>query len=571
MTAPAALGGAMRNPSEIAADLRRDFQLAFQTEFERAPASDPVLAVLFHALAVQIGRVYQEAEDVFPWQVLDDLMAGLAMPRPSASPAQTVVAFSNLDRRERISSELSLQGLSKMGEHFTFVPDTSIELAPTTLRFAGVAESGRLHVIPGASLPGGLPWPPNAVPCSAAGGPPAILLAFECDAGHLSGLGLHLKTSAIGSQIIGAIVRSPWIVLDQDGVSRDKGTLRARVGRGGVNHLEWFDERATVTDVDERSDMHRAADVVSGPYGEQVWVFPPIPAERRWRGAPPARFLDALRALTPDAAASWLQRELVWVYVPLPAGTTTIVNGLQGVTLNAVTASNIEIFTEQVNFARTGQVVSMRPESDGKRHVMGILSIIGESGSRYVPLADLDAPDTAGRFRVRDDRIELHPAKRTGGRFDSYTVLRLLLSDGKRGNDLEPGAVRRLQARLGNVTAQVSNITTSRGGAAPPEYGGARLRFAELLRTRERVVTAPDFEITARAFDPRIESVSVSSVSEVAGGALQAVDLVRVTVPRDQLPDPDADVIRIRNGLERQLEKRSVLGRRARVTVELRG
>lgn len=570
MSEPSTLGTSVRGAADIAAELRSDFRYAFQKEFEQEPTSDPVLAVLFHALAVQIGRVYHEAEEVFPWQVLDDLMAGLGMPRPSASPAQTVVAFTNVDRRERIGSDLPLQGTSKSGERLTFAPDTSIELAPTVLRFSGVAEGGRLHIIPGASLPWGLPWPPAAVPCTAASGPPAMLFAFACDPGHLSGLGLHLKTSAIGSQVTGAIARSPWIILDVEGVSHDAGTLRSSIGRGGSNHLDWFDARAVSGDPDDVTEIQRMADVGSGPYGEQLWVFPPIPVERRWRGAPPARFRDALRSIAPEAAASWLEQELVWVYVPLPAGTTTIANGVQGVTINAVTASNIEVFTEQVNFARTGQVVSMRPEGDGRRHVMAILSIIGESGNRYVPESDLSAPESSGRLRMRDDRIEIRPAKRQGGRYDGNAVLRLLLCDGARGNGLEPGAVRRIQARLGNITAQVGNITTSRGGAAPPTYGAARLRFAELLRTRERVITAPDFDITARAFDPRIETVNVSSMSEVAGAALQAVDVVHVTVSRAQLPDPDADVIRLRHGLERHLERRSVLGRRVRVTVGIR-
>ena len=146
------LGGALRTASDVATELRRDFARLFQAEFGREPTSDPVLSVLQQALGVQIGRVYQEAENVFPWQVLDDLMAGLGMPRPMASPAQTVVAFTNVDRRERISSELVLVGVSPKGETVRFTPDVSIELAPTSLRFAGVAEQGQLQVITGALL-----------------------------------------------------------------------------------------------------------------------------------------------------------------------------------------------------------------------------------------------------------------------------------------------------------------------------------------------------------------------------------------------------------------------------------
>ena len=558
----------MRGAAEIAAEMRRDFQRAFQSQFDRAPMQDPVLTTLMHALSVQVARVYQEAEDKFPWQVLDDLMNGLGMPRLMALPAQTVVTFNNLDRRERIGPDLALQGMSQAGEQLTFAPDVSIELAPTTLAFAGVAENRQLQVVPGAVLPGGVPWPPNRVPCSAAGGPPALLLAFDCDAAHLGGLGLYVNTGAIGNRTAAALERSPWMILGADGVSRDAGTLRATQSRGGVNLLEWFDAgpRQAPDDVEGSA---ASVDVGTGPFGEQLWVFPPIPPAKRWRSMPPPAFAAAITSLLPDGDQSWIERPLVWVFVPLPAGSVEVASAMQGIALNAVTASNIEVFVEQVTFDRVGNVVAMQPEGDARRHLMGVLSVVGETGTRYVQNADLDAPSTAGRWRARDGRIELRPARRASGRSDSFAVLRLLLCDGARANGLEPGAVSRVTGSLDNVTAQVVNLTATRGGASPPQYSAARQRFAELLRTRERVVTTADYDITARAFDPRITTVVVDPMSEIADGALRAVDRVTVVAPRADFADPDADAVRLRVGLERHLARRAVLGRSVRVIVDL--
>ena len=582
------LGTSMRGAAEIAAELRRDFQRAYQAQFDRSPLQDPVLVTLMHALAVQVARVYQEAEDKFPWQVLDDLMNGLGMPRLMALPSQTVVTFSNLDRRERIGAELSLQGMTQAGEQMTFAPDVSIELAPTKLVFAGVAENRQLQVVPGAVMDGGIPWPPNRVPCPAAGGPPALLLAFECDNGHLSGLGLHLNTGPTTNRIAAALHRSPWMLLGDDGVARDAGTLRSSPARGGVNMLDWFDTRETksgavpnsalkgvsvATDETrvELEDVETAVDVGAGPVGEQVWIFPPVPGEKRWRSLPPASFAAAIESLLPEGMSAYIDRPLAWVYVPLPAGTTNVASSIQGVTLNAVTASNIEVFVEQVTFDRVGSIVAMRPEGDERRHLMGVLSVVGESGSRYVQNADLEAPGTAGRWRARNNRIELRPARRASGRVDAYAVLRLLLCDGERANGIEPGSIARICDSLDNVTAQVVNITTSRGGASPPDYSAARQRFAELLRTRERVVTSADYDISARAFDPRINSVQVDPMSEIADGALRAVDNVTVRATRAEFADPDAESVRLRDGLERHLAKRAVLGRSVRVMVEMEG
>lgn len=564
------LGASMREAANIAAELRRDFQRAYQTQFDRAPMQDPVLMTLIHALAVQTARVYREAEDIFPWQVLDDLMNGLGMPRLTALPAQTIVAFGNLDRRECIGPDLALQGMSNSGETLTFAPDVSIELAPVKLVFSGVAENGQLATVAGATLEDGTPWSPSSVACAAARSAPALLLAFDTDGASISGLGLHVNTGGV-SRIAEALQRSPWIMLGEDGASRDAGTMRARVGRGGVNLLEWFDRPRASGDEEVDGESVAAIDVGTGPFGDQLWVFPHVPAERRWRTMPPRAYAAAVESLLADGESDFLARPLVWVVVPMPAGTVDVTSSVQSIAINAVSVSNIETFTEQVTFDRVGNTVAMRPEGDANRHLLGVLSVIGESGTRYVQYADLESAQSTGRWRAREGRIELRPAKRASGRTDSFAVLRLLLCDGARANGLEPGSVTRIAGSLDNITAQVVNLTTSRGGASPPNYPVARQRFAELLRTRERVVTSADYDITARAFDPRVSTVVVDPRSEITGGALRAVDNVTVRAQRAEFADPDADAVRLRDGLERHLTKRAVLGRAVRVTVELEG
>ena len=335
--------------------------------------------------------------------------------------------------------------------------------------------------------------------------------------------------------------------------------------------LHWFD--APTADASDASDASATSglDVGAGPFGSSVWVFPPIPVEKRWRSSPPRGFAHAITSLLGEGDPTWIERPLVWLYVPLPVGTIDVASAIQHVTLNAVTASNIEVFVEQVPFDRIGNVVAMRPEGDARRHLMGVLSVVGESGTRYVQDSDLEASGSAGRWRANDGRIELRPARRQSGRADGFAVLRLLLCDGARANEIETGAITRIDGSLENVTAQVRNLVATRGGAAPPSYSGARQRFAELLRTRERVVTAGDYDITARAFDPRITSVTVEPMSEIAAGALRAVDNVCVSAPRTEFSDPDADAVRLRDGLERHLAGRAVLGRAVRVVVSLTG
>ncbi|HEV7703801.1 MAG TPA: hypothetical protein VGO46_05880 [Gemmatimonadaceae bacterium] len=568
------LGSSARSAADLAAEMRREFEAAVASRFGTQPQPDPVLGALFQAFAVQLARIYQESEYVFPVAVLDDLLNGLALPARLAHPAQTVVTFSNIDQRERLALDTELIGSASSGEQIRFTIDESIEISAVTLAFAGVYENGRLSSIAGARV-GTVPILPGSTPLALRSAPPTLLLAFDGDAAHLSGLGLFLDVTSVDSQLIEAVARSPWQILSADGAVSETGTLRAKRGRGGVTTLVWNDTPRGDDDAivslggaaEDAADVASAFELSAGSYGRQCVVFPPVPAERRTRSAPPARFTDALQMLLPEKQQDALDKSLIWVQVPLPAGLTRVADELQRIALHAVTASNIEIYNERIQFDRMGSSVTLRPEGRTDQYLLGLLSVSGEKGDAYVNDSSIAAPAEAGRYRFRSGQLECRPHKQPTGRFDGYAMARFLFCDGARANGIEVGAVKRIASPLSNVTARVANLAVSRGGSAPPPYVDARIRFAELLRTRDRVVTIDDVEITARAFEPRIKRVDVSTASELGPHGMRQVDIVDVRVAPSDFADPDAELPRLGSLLQSHLQQRVIMGRGVRVTV----
>jgi hypothetical protein len=565
-----------RSASEIAADLRREFELAVHARYGTQPKPDPVLATVFHALAVQVARVYDEAATVLPVAVLDDLIAALDLPVRAAEPAQSVVCFTGIDRRERVSPQTELTGYARTGEQIGFTLDEGVQLAPTELAFAAVYEAGRLQLLPGVRAPkSDESFPPANTPVSLAA-PPMILLAFRADAAHLSELGLFFDILPQDDRIARALGRSPWQLLNTNGRVYPAGILRALPGRGGANKLAWFadtaagDERANGAAKAGTPDDEVAvlAPIGEGPYGSRVWIFPPVPTDRRQLLVAPPAIAAALPRLIPADHHAAFNQPMAWLQIPLPAGTRGVADAIQRIAVNCATASNIEIWNEQLPFDRVGSTVALRPEGNAGRHLLGVLSVTGESGTRYVEDADVAADPAHGRYRARGGRLTCRPARTAAGRFDTYAMVRLLLCDGERANGLDPGAIRRIESKLDNVTAQVSNLTVSRGGSSPLAYADARLRFAELLRSRERVVTAADIEIASRAFEPRVNAVEVDSGSEMTERGLELVNAVHVRVNPLDFADPDAELVRLKDSLERHLESRCVMGHRIRVTID---
>ena len=555
----------IRSATEIAAELRKEFAVALSARHGTQSRPDPVLATVFHSLAVQIARAYDDAANILPVAVLDDLIAGLDLPTRLAEPAQAVVGFTGVEMRERVTPETEIMGYARTGEQLGFTLDETFELSPAELVFAAVYERGRLQSLPGAHLPGkGDALAPTSAALSL-GAPPTIFLAFDCDPSHLSELGLFIDILPQDQTIAQALRRSPWQLLNVQGRVSEAATMRARTARAGVQRLTWFNETAVAGPTDPVSEK---VSIGEGPFGSRVWIFPRVPEGRRHRTTPPPAIANVAPRLYPPEHQPALAKPFVWVQIPLPAGTVGVANAIQRIAVNCSTASNVEIWNEQMPFDRTGSVVTLRPEGHASRHLMGVISVTGESGARYLEEGDLTSPSGNGRYRVRTGELSCRPGKTAAGRFDAYAMIRLLFCDGERANQLEIGDVRRILSKLTNVTAQISNLTVTRGGSSPLAYADARLRFAELLRSRERVVTAADMEIVSRAYEPRIRGVRVRSSTEIRNRGLELVNTVTVSTSKSDYADPDAELVRLRQSLERHLQERCVIGQRIRVEVD---
>ncbi len=576
------LGTATRSAVELAAELRREFERTMLERYGQAPTQDPVLATLFHATAVQLARVYDEAEQVFPEAVFDDLVSGLGMPPRAAQPAQTVVAFTGALLPELVTPAVPLVGINQRGEHLAFAVDVPVRIGPAALRFAAVAEGGRLSTVTGASLPPAhgdsgtpVPLPAGTVPLDERTAPmgPTLFLAFEVGDGHLGGLGLFVDTQSADDPVARALARSAWQLLDggageREGVAREALVLRSRGGPGGVRLLDW--QHDALPGPEDVTAAQPAVPAEVGAYGPLCWVWPDVPPARRARSRPPAAIARALPRLLPPGHETVLERPLVWVQVAIPAGTRAVGAAIQRIVAHAVPASNVEAYGERVNLGELGAVVAFRPEGLRTRHLVAVLGVTGEQGGRYVPEADPTAGVARGRYRERTGSLEIRPARGPTGRFDRYVQVRLLYTDGARANGLQPGDVVGRGARLANVGARVSNLVPARGGSAPPAYASAKIRFAELLRTRERVVTGADYDVTARAYEPRVLGATVASVVELGEDRVPVrVEVVTVRVRAADFVDPDAELPRLVATLERHLQARAALGTRVRVAVQV--
>jgi hypothetical protein len=568
-------GQSLRPAGRSAADIARQLREAFTREMYQQTGGqtlpDPVLGAVFHALAHQVDTIYREADHVFFAAALDDLIRGLGLPARLARPAQAVVQFSQVQKREPVTPDVELIGYRPNGEQIVFAPDDTIEIAPTELVFAGVYEGGRLQTIPGARLP----WvnqpvlPGNAVALDLTNPAPMLLLAFETDESHLSRLGVFIEVSGRGAEVATALARSPWQILSEAGVVTEPGILRSTRTRGGMWRLKFFREPPGT--VEPESALARAIQLAGGVYGSRLWVFPEIPRDRRTKSRIPPAVAGAVPKLLPQGQERALDRPLAWVQIPLPAGLRGVANTVTRIAVNCVTASNIEIWNEQIDFDRMGSVVTHRPMGSDRRHVMGVLSVVGENGDPYVATGDLEARAGTGRYRYRGrGQFEFAPAKQESGRFETYAMLRVLYCDGDEGNGIAPGEVKQIRTDLpNNPTARVTSLTPSKGGAAPPSYSDARDRFAEMLRTRDRLVTAADIDIAVRAFEPNLDRarIDVESLSEITDSGLGLVTRVTAHAARDKFADPEAELERLGIELEQYLSERAMIGHRIEVTI----
>lgn len=543
--------------------MSKAFESVMQDRFDASATADPVLVALFHAFALHINDLYDEAESSFPGAVLDDLLSGLSLAPRAAQPAQTVIQFSEISARALVTTDVTISGFNDAGEPLVFAVDHPIEVARARLVFAGVVSGSRCRMIPGAVAPtaGGQIRTSDFVVRGANAAYASLFLAFETDYRHLSNLGLMLQVPALNAGALDQLSRAPWILLGHDGTRREPGVMRSVAVAGGVRQLEWVDD----ADGAQRPDVNAAP---PGPFGGCVIVFPDIPEDRRWKGAPPAFLRQGLAALVADKPDAYEGASLAWVEVLLPAGTMDAGTMFDRVMLNCISASNLEVVSERLEFAKFGTTLRTQPEGLKGRHLLGVLSVIGADGDGYVSAESLDAPLDAGRYRIRQQMFEVRPHKHETGRLDKSALARLRFCDGAKANNVKMHQLNRLSRKLpDNPIIQASNVVATRAGAEPPAYADARVRFADLVRSRERIVTSEDVEIAVRACEPRARTVEVQSTPRIRVGVLGHVDDVVVGISADTLADPDAEGVTLAHRIQTLLAPRWMLGRELSVRI----
>jgi hypothetical protein len=549
---------------EIDKKLRDDFRRMLREYGISTQEIDPILAVLFRSLAAQIEEVYQQAADSFPRAVLDELTAGLGMPERRAQAAQTVLRFALKEGRERLEAGAELIGEAASKEKLTFALDTEIEISPAQIGLVVTYHNRalRLHHGTGPAKEFEEARPSfEAVPADL-GPNPAIFMAIDVpDERHLSHHGFFFELTPEAKDLLVYLQREVWYLLDGQGQIRAEGMLRPRPGNAGVRHLEW------VTAGPTPSLMSQAGPLPEGFYGGRVFIFPEVPAERRFLTTMPKGLDTPLRRIFQAPNAGLFARPRAWLRIALPLEASSVSEDLVRIVLHCTTASNVEVLDQTIQYEQVGTSIPISNSGGRPRHLVRPMSITGERGSAYAHESDPTANAQMGRYRVRQGRLELEPARTVRGIPDRYANVRLLLSNGTLANGVGVGAVTTVLRKATAPTLALSNVTVAAGGTDGESFEDARRRFAELLLSRERVVTHADLEAVVKAFEPKVREVHCQPALERTPAGLHRVQQVTAVLDRHTFTAPDEQASLLQRTLEAHLQARAALGLEVRVGI----
>jgi hypothetical protein len=557
-------------PTEIDKKLRDDFRRLLKEYGITTQETDPILAVLLRSFAAQIAEVYEQAAESIPLAILDELMSGLGMPERQARAAQTVVKFSLLNGRESFEEMTELIGEAGSREKLTFALDTPIDVSTARIAFVAIYQDGAIRLHHGTELTKELEDARPSFDAAPAelGSNPAIYIAIDVDdEEHLSRHGFYFELLPEARDLAGYLKREVWCLIDDEGGIRAEGLMRPRAGNGGVRKLEWL-----VGDKETGKD-----DLLpEGFYGSRVFVLPHIPRERRFLTRIPKKMEAPLGRIFQQATGQTGQtgqkdlfnRPRAWLRIGLPKEVASISEDLIRVVLHCSTASNIEVLNQTVRFSADGAVVPLTTGGGRARYPVKMLSVKGERGTTYLLETEPSADEDAGRYRVRQSKLEIESARTLRGEADAYVNVRLLLCNGSLGNDVAAGGIKAFLNRSTPRTLEIRNVTGAAGGDDGESLTETKRRFTEMLLSRERPVTYPDLEAMARAFEPKIRAVEAVPMLERGADGLHRVQRVTITLDRDAFAVPEVEAEILKRELEASLQERSLLGLEVRVAVK---
>jgi hypothetical protein len=550
--------------NEIDKKLRDDFRRMLREYGITTNETDPILALLFRSLAAQVEAVYQQAADNIPRAVLDELIAGLGMPECGSEAAQTVLRFALKEGRERFEAGAELIGEAASKEKLTFALDTQIEVSPAQISLVAIYHNRLLRLHNGTVLAkefedARLSF--EAVPADL-GPHPAIFMAIDVpDERHLSHHGFYFELTPEAKDLLVCLQREVWCVLDEQGEIRAEGMLRACPGNAGVRNLAWIAVDSTP------SVMSAAGLLPEGFYGGRIFIFPEVPVERRFLTNMPKGMDTPLRRIFQAPGARLFARPRAWLRIALPPEVSSVAEDLIRIVLHCTTASNVEVLDQTISFDQVGTSIPISNGGGRVRHLVRPMSIKGERGSAYAHESDPTANAQTGRYRIRQGRVEFEPARTVRGIPDRYANVRLLLSNGTLGNGVGVGAVTTFLRKVTAPMLALSNVTVAAGGTDGESFEDVRRRFAELLLSRERIVTHADLEAVIKAFEPKIREVRCQPGLERTPAGLRRVQKVTAVVDRNTFTSPDEEASMLQRTLEAHLQERAALGLEVRVEI----
>jgi hypothetical protein len=554
-------------PTEIDKKLRDDFRRLLKEYGVTTQETDPILAVLLRSFAAQIAEVYEQAAENIPLAILDELMSGLGMPERQARAAQTVVRFSLLSGRESFEEMTELIGETGSREKLTFALDTPLDVSTARIALVAIYQDGMLRIHHGTELTKELEEARPSFDATPAelGNNPAIYIAIDVDdAEHLSRHGFYFELLPEARDLAGYLKREVWCLIDNEGGIRAEGLLRPRAASGGARKLEWL--------VGHGEPPGQAL-LPEGFYGSRIFALPHIPRERRFLTRIPIKMEAPIERIFQQPGQTGrknlFDRPRAWLRIGLPKEAASISEDLIRVMLHCATASNIEALNQTISFSNDGAMVPLTTGGGRARYLVRMLSVKGERGATYLLDTEPSADEDAGRYRIRQSRLEIEPARTPRGDADAYVNARALLCNGELGNGVAAGGIKGFLNRATPRTMEIRNVTGAAGGDDGANLIEIRRRFTEMLLSRERPVTYPDLEAMARAFEPKIRAVEAAPTLERGAAGLHRVQRVTITINRDAFVLPEVEAEVLKRELESSLQERSLLGLEIRVVVKL--
>ncbi|MBI5083456.1 MAG: hypothetical protein HZB13_02515 [Acidobacteria bacterium] len=541
---------------EIDSKMREDFRKRLKEYGVSAEATDPVLAVLFRTFAQQLEALYNDTGRI-RLALLDELIAGLGIEMRKARPAQTVVRLAGAAAPLLVDAGTTLRSQAQTGARFSFCTDAALTISSAQICFGATYEDGAMRVLAGVDMPERFTAArPSLEPVKVNLGPnPAIYLAIEPSAAeHLSGHSFYFDLSPDARPIQDALAGETWCLAGPHGEFAAAGILRPRAGNAGLRKLEWLISAKSAPASEDLQD--KTPLLPDGFYAGRVYLMPVIPPDRRFLCRVPRGLEGPLGRIFGREAQTLFGVDRAWIKVTFPRGLPPLHTGIGGVFMHAITASNVECFNQTIVFERHGTAVPISREGGTDWQLVSPLSIISENETPYLGEMEPSSDASAGRYAIRNGRIELTPARWPDGRPQSQANVRVWISSGDAANQVGPGQVTSIELRGLSGGIKVLNPTSAAGGTNSEQFASAQERFSSALLSRDRVVTRADLYAVVKAFDRRITGARIHSAVERVGGALRRVERITLELNRDDFHDPEVEAGYMREELRASLAGR---------------